>query len=155
MVTGARTLGAVSAPAGPVPRLFQSERSPAMPAVGLVFVPLIHDTSSIRTDPADVSGVASAMFGPVPSDQVYLVERITVASESTDPTSLRVYLGAVDPENIVEATGSGNSDVADEVQPVLVPGGQSLIFQWTGVTAGARSFARLQGQFGRYQQAAI
>ncbi len=154
MVTGARTAGSVSGPAGQPPRLF-TEVAVADRATGLIFVPAGYDTISLRSDPADVTGIVTATFGPVPGDQVVLVERITVASDSTAPTAVTVYLGSVDAGNVVDSTGEGNSAVADEVQPILVPSGQMLIFRWVGVTTGKRGFGRIQYRFGQYQQAQV
>lgn len=121
---------------------------------GLRFVPEIYDTVSLRSDAAGVTGKVEAVFGPVASDQVVMIERITVATDSSDPTTATVYLGEVDPGNVLDASPSGNSDVADEVQPILIPAGQRAVIQWVGMNPGTRGYCRLQYQQGRFVQEA-
>lgn len=94
----------------------------------------------------DGSGAAQIVFGP-PGMQVYwLVERIAVHSDSSSSSALGVYVGSVDalPQELVDYTGSGNNDAADENQPILVEPGQKLVLQWSGLSTGAKVYARIQ-----------
>ncbi len=148
MPIGRKSVGLVGGAIGSVPRLVTNGGGPLR---GQVFVSLGRDTQSARSEPAPGSGIVDALIGPVPTDQVWLVERIAVTSDSGAPTIASVYTGAVDSANLVDRTASGNADIADEVQPIFVAGGQLLIVRWVGMTAGARGTVRLQYQPGTYQ----
>jgi hypothetical protein len=55
-----------------------------------------------------------------------------------------MYTGAADDANLEDGTTSGNLDIADETQPIVVPGGVEFRIRWTGGTAGARAVGRVQ-----------
>lgn len=149
---GARTGGLANGPAGQVPRLVADQSSAPAAPIGQGFIASAHDTIAVRSDPVtDGSGVAVTSLGPVPTNEVWMVERIAIATTSLSPTTAKVYLGAVDPANIVDQTNNGDSDVADQVNPIIVPGGQSLIVRWTGVSPNTQGVARFQYKAGTYQ----
>lgn len=100
------------------------------------------------TDPRqaqfDAGGIAVVNFGPVQPGYQWRVERIAISSDSALASAFTLYLDSIDPTNIVESSPSGNSDIADETQPILVPEGSRLIGRWTGGTPGALASARIQ-----------
>lgn len=100
------------------------------------------------TDPrqaaANGAGVAQAVFGPVQPGYQWRVERIAISSDSALASAFTMYLETIDPTNIVESTPSGNNDIADETQPILVPEGSRLLAVWTGATPGALCSVRIQ-----------
>ncbi len=88
--------------------------------------------SDAKSDLADGSGVAEVTFGPAP--YLWLVTRMVVFNDGAASSNAFVYVGTVDPKNLKDLTGSGNLDVADEVNAIRVPPGASLIVRWTGAT---------------------
>jgi hypothetical protein len=96
------------------------------------------------TAPADASGVLEWLSSVVPAGQQWEVERISISTTSGAPTTAFVYVGDPVPRNLVDGSSSGNLDVADETQPIVVPGGQRLRIRWTGASLGAVGSARVQ-----------
>lgn len=94
--------------------------------------------------PAPASGVASVIFGPVPDNELWLLDRISVSCTSAAVTVCTLYLDLVDPQHALDYTPSGNYDIADEASPIQIPSSSSLIVQWTGASLGAVGSARTQ-----------
>lgn len=92
----------------------------------------------------DADGIADIVFGPPPSDAYWLVERIVVVSESSASTEARMFTGSADADNLEDGTASGNLDIADETQPIVVPGGVEFRIRWTGGTPDAQAVGRIQ-----------
>lgn len=135
-----------SGPSG-MPRL--AGQSEGRPATGLEFIASRYDTIANVSEPASVPGDARVTFGPVPLNEVWRVERIAINSDSVQPTIATIYLGSVDRRNQIDQTGSGNSDLADNINPILIPSGQLLIVDWKVASQGALCFARIQFWAGR------
>lgn len=76
---------------------------------------------------------------PVPAGFCWIVERVGYGCTSSTQTLATMYLDAVGPENIVDFTDLGNRSLADQFQPIYVPGGARLVVVWENVTlvAGA------------------
>lgn len=146
MPTGYRTVGVADGPTI-VPRLAdQPDRAGAL------------DVLDYRTAPvkgtADAGGTITATLQPVEGiGVVLLVDRIVVVTNSTSATTLSVYLGAVADENLVDFSPNGNIDVADETQPLFVPGSTPVTFVWRGASAGAVGTARVQYRVARFLRA--
>lgn len=79
-----------------------------------------------------------------------VVDRIFVRTNSSTATDMTAYLGDAKDENEVEFTASGNRDVADENQPILVPAGTPFTLRWTGCTPANDTvcIARVQYRLG-------
>ncbi len=92
----------------------------------------------------DAAGIADAVFGPPPADGYWLVERIVVVTTSAAATEARMYSGDVDDANLEDGTSTGNLDIADETQAIVVPGGTVFRIRWTGGTINARAVGRIQ-----------
>ncbi len=92
----------------------------------------------------DAAGVADIVFGPPPSDGYWLIERIVVVTNSAAATEARMFTGDADDANLEDGTSTGNLDIADETQPIVVPGGSEFRIRWTGGTVGARAVGRIQ-----------
>lgn len=92
----------------------------------------------------DATGVALVTFRRPPPGFFYLIERIAVSSTSALNTVASVYVGTVDPMNLIDFTQTGNGDIADEDSPILIGEQEDVLIQWTGGTPGAFVRARLQ-----------
>lgn len=101
-------------------------------------------TVSLRSQPADAGGVMEVRLAGDTQGALVLVDRIVVQTTSGTPTTARVFVGTTSDEDLVDFTGSGDIDVADEVQPILVPASRLFIIQWRGASAGAVGLARVQ-----------
>jgi hypothetical protein len=95
-------------------------------------------------------GIITATLRPgVGNGVLLLIDRIVVQTDSSTPTTCRFYLGEVADENLVEWTGSGDIDIADETQPLYVPGTSLLIAVWSGASANAVGTVRYQYRVAR------
>lgn len=91
-----------------------------------------------------VAGVATVAFGPVPDDELWLLDRITVSCTSSTVTVCTLYLDVIDPQHALDYTPAGNYDIADEASPIQIPATSQLLVVWTGASNGARASARTQ-----------
>jgi hypothetical protein len=103
-------------------------------------------THSLRSETAPGGGVVTLTFPQVADGQLWRIERITVTSTSAVPTSAVVYAGDIDATNVVDGTGAGNLDIADELSPIVLDSTLALTIQWAGVSLGAVCTARIQYQ---------
>lgn len=119
-----------------------------------------------NTAKVGIDGTASFATDPVPLGYYWRAERMTTVVSSTPdglplPTpsgaNLSVYKssnGTTRPIMYREGTASPGLDVADESQPIIVQGGLSLVFLWTGLTAGTYASISLQYALLRRQDGA-
>lgn len=96
-------------------------------------------------------GVCEVDFGPVPQDQLWLLERVVVSCTSPAATSCTLYADTIDPSRALDYTPAGNFDVSDEACPVQLETGTTLLVVWSGATNGARGTARIQYRILRRQ----
>lgn len=120
----------------------------------LEFVPIELIAASADSTVAAGGGNMTALF-QVPGDRVWKIERIAVSTTSTQPTAASVYVGNNDPDNLVDYTPSGNADVADETNPIVLGSGQVLRVRWTGASVGAVGTARIQGWAGALERVPV
>lgn len=97
----------------------------------------------IYSQPA-AGGLATASLPEVPYDELWLLDRIVVQSDSASATAAFLYLDQVDDRNVLDGTRVGNFDVADQAQPIQIPGSSRLLVQWQGASNGAVGIARVQ-----------
>lgn len=102
-----------------------------------------YSSEFLSSDPA-AGGLATVEFDQVPDSELWMLERASVFCDSETPTTFAFYLDQVDPARVLDYTNSGNSDVADESQPIQIPAGSILIGQWAGASAGAVGTVRVQ-----------
>lgn len=95
-------------------------------------------------------GRMQAVFDPVPSSQLWLVERIVVSSTSTAKTEARFYAGREEPVSLLDGTRSGNLDIADNSSPMQVTSSIALLVVWTGADDGSVGSVRIQGSVLQY-----
>lgn len=103
-------------------------------------------TAPLSSAPA-AGGLATVALPVCPNGKVYLVQRIGISTTSTQATTCSVYVGPpndLSPENLMDYSNNGNSDIADENSPILVPGGQTLTLQWSSMSAGSIGSSRVQ-----------
>lgn len=91
-----------------------------------------------------VGGVASVELPQVGGTEKWLVDHAVVSCTSSTPTQLRWYEGAAAPVALLDGSGSGNFDVGDWPQGMLVSPAQSLVARWTGASDGAVGTVRVQ-----------
>lgn len=92
----------------------------------------------------DAGGEAELVFGPAPYGSMWLIQSVTVVTDSALVTEARVYVGQRADVNLADATGAGNMAISDRAQPILVPGGSVCRIVWTGGAAGDRATAVIQ-----------
>jgi hypothetical protein len=80
----------------------------------------------------------------VPQDEIWMVERAVVKCNSTTATAAFFYVNDVDDRNYLDGTRVGNFDVCDNASPLMLRGGDRFLCQWSGASAGAIGWARLQ-----------
>lgn len=91
------------------------------------------------------AGIIDILFQPVQGvGNLLLIDRIVVQTDSTTPTAVAFYKGSVADMNLCEFSGSGDRDLADEFNPVYLPGTTLLIARWTGASALAHAIVRYQ-----------
>lgn len=100
---------------------------------------------ALVSEPA-AAGVCRVQHGPVPQDELWLVDRMVVSTDSTTATTASLYVDAIDPARMIDGSQSGNFDVADLAAAIQLAGGTILLCEWTRATAGARGTLRLQYQ---------
>lgn len=115
------------------------------PAFDFVIIDYLSDLT-VATRPATSTGILDAVFDVVETPYYWLVDRITVETNSSLPTALVVYAGDPAQRNVRDSTSSGNADVADESAPIVVPTGQHLHLRWTGASLGAVGTANMQAR---------
>lgn len=109
-----------------------------------------------NTAKVGIDGTASILTDAVPLGYYWRAERYTTVVSSspggapvTTPAAaaLAVYKtsdGAARPIKYRDGTAAPGLDVADNQQPITIPGGMSLLFQWTGLTAGTYASVSMQ-----------
>lgn len=100
---------------------------------------------TLTSEPA-AEGRALVQHGPVPQDELWLIDRMVVSSDSITDTSAGVYVDTVDPGRAIDGTTVGNFDVADLAAPIQLAGGVALVCAWDNAAAGAVGTLRLQYQ---------
>jgi hypothetical protein len=157
VATGARGLGAATGPSVG-PRLVPPGGAPWAPAdtpraAELRFVAVELIATAAVSGPA-AGGAMEAAF-QVPNDRVWRIERLAVSTTASQPTAAATYTGAASPENLVDYTPAGNGDIADETNPIVLPGGSVLRVRWTGANDGAVGTVHIQGWAGGLAQVAL
>lgn len=103
---------------------------------------------------ANTSGIATAVYGPVPEGYDWWVERYSVhCPTSAAVASVNVILGpvsqvaanaALDSSARADFTTTGKDLVGDAFSAIYVPAGYSLVIQWTAATSGDICIASVQ-----------
>lgn len=117
---------------------------PAAAAGGAQLQTIDYRRAALTSPAAGSDGLLTCTFdGPEPA-RLWLIERITVTTNSTTATACAVYAGPVADQNLIDSTYLGNGDVADEAAPALVESAQPVTVQWTGASAGSVGVVTLQ-----------
>jgi len=93
---------------------------------------------------ADSNGRAVVSTGPAKYGESWDVTLISVNTNSTLESQLRVYRGVESPSAQVLSTYSGNGDNAGG-GTITVPSQDKLVFIWTGCDVGSICTARIEG----------
>lgn len=98
----------------------------------------LHDYKQLAAESGPAAdGVMRVELPQLPQDELWLVHRIVVQSDSTTDTQARIYLDRPDPGRLVDGTRAGNFDVADMASPIQIPGSSVLVCEWSGASVGA------------------
>lgn len=111
----------------------------------------LHDYKQLGVSATRAAGIGAAKppllrceLPQLPHDELWLVHRMVVQTDSPTPTSARVYLNVTDPATLVDGTRAGNFDVADQASPIQVPGGSILICEWEDAEIGTTGSFNVQ-----------
>lgn len=99
-----------------------------------------------KTSPAaGANGICTVAFDPVPTGQLWLIDREVVSCTSAAATVVFVYVGSlpVRSSELRDSSSSGNLDIADNSAPLQVAGSLQLIYVWEGATPGAIATAAI------------
>lgn len=95
--------------------------------------------------PAGAAGTCFAQLPPVPTDELWFLDRYRVMSNSTTPTVAYLYSGTPDvDDNVEDGTLTGNFDVADNASPLALLPTEQLTVTWTGASLGTIGRFRTQ-----------
>jgi len=86
---------------------------------------------------ADAAGTCSISLGAVPTGSEWLIERLSVLSNSVLVSVFSLYRDQIVSLTRKTATPAGNDDVEDCSSPIWFPGGVNILAIWTGCTPGA------------------
>lgn len=98
---------------------------------------LIDYRATQRQSAPAVAGVAQLELEQLDADEMWLIDHAVVACTSSSATSVRLYAGAVSDVALIDGSASGNFDVADWPNGLLLPSSSNLIARWSGASAGA------------------
>jgi hypothetical protein len=99
----------------------------------------------LRTPVADSNGQMLVSLDQVPSDELWLVDRMRVSSDSVRRPEVTLYENDTEPNSVIDWTPAGRLDIADNSAPILLPAGTVLVIEWTGATPlSAVGYARVQ-----------
>lgn len=85
-------------------------------------------------------GVATVELVQLPDDEMWLVDRMVAQCDSTTDTAVRVTVGTL----LVDGSNTGNFDVSESPNGILVRSSTSLRAEWVGASAGAVADLTLQ-----------
>lgn len=96
-----------------------------------------------HTDPA-AGGACSLALPDVEANELWLIDHMVVACDSTTPTTLRLYNGREDPLGLLDGSDRGNFDVADWPTGLHLASTRFLLAVWSGASDGARGVLTVQ-----------
>ncbi|MDO8107155.1 hypothetical protein Q6348_08090 [Isoptericola sp. b441] len=88
-------------------------------------------TDAKVTGPA-IAGTATADFGQLPDNELWLIDHAVVFCDSAAATTVRWYAGDTIPSRLLDGSDSGNFDVGDWPAGLLIRPSQNLLVQWSG-----------------------
>lgn len=90
-----------------------------------------------RSDAFSAGGlVAEVRLGPRVYGETWLIKRITVATTSVADTTARVFLNSAIPQNLIDTTEQGNSDISDNSE-IELGTTENIIVRWNGGDPGS------------------
>jgi len=98
----------------------------------------------------DGSGNGRVVIGPVRSGASWIIQRLVVFIDGgvsvNSGAECQVYKGdTVNLVNLIDGTTRAGQDVAELPNPIVLMGGEKILFNFTGGTAGARATAAIHG----------
>lgn len=97
-----------------------------------------------RSGPA-AGGTAVVELAQLPDDELWLVDHMVAQCDSTTRTTMRLIVGSL----LMDGSSSGNFDVADWPNGLLVRSSTSLRAEWSGASNGATAEITLQARIFR------
>ena len=89
-------------------------------------------------------GTATVTLGPAGTWTGWKVQRVSVRL-SAGGGFAATYRNAINEASLIDATSRGDSDVADYIEPIVLPPGETIVVRWSGADPGARATAVLAG----------
>lgn len=116
--------------------------TPGIPAggVGLQLEGIFKQTEQA----VSVGGEARVIFGPVPANRMWLVQRYVISVTGSPGSVCSIYTDEIATSTLEDGTISGDLDVGEGEPSLIVASGSVLIFHWLGAGAGNTASARLQ-----------
>jgi hypothetical protein len=99
-----------------------------------------------KSSPPAAGGICEVAFDQLDPNERWFIDHAVISCDSTTPTVLRLYEGAVNPLYLLDGSGSGAFDVADWPGGLAVQPTRTLIARWTGASAGAIGTVTLQAR---------
>src|SRR5271157_1014757 len=112
-------------------------------AVGSAPVRSWRTNMPVASNPAGSDGICTAILGPVPSQQVWMVEWSRIKCDSSSPTALEMFKNTIDDLHSIDSiqaniTVSANDNVEYMPQPGIYLGeGETCIFVWSSASLAA------------------
>lgn len=118
------SLGAQSA--RPTPRVKQDDR------------PMFEGKQGV----ADAGGICRITFDGPRTGFFWFIDRISIEGGG----SFELFRGQDAPANRVDFTANGTDNIADQAQPIYIPGGTPVVAKFSGAGAGTVCTVNLQGR---------
>lgn len=99
-----------------------------------------------RSSPPAAGGIASVVFPPLDSAEMWLIDRAVASCDSSTPTKLRLYDGAAEVVRLLSGSDRGAYDEADYPGGLLLEPTSQVLAEWSDASAGAVGTIRLQVQ---------
>jgi hypothetical protein len=99
---------------------------------------------SYVSDPAGSDGIAVVELPQLPDNERWQLTHMVAACTSTASTQMRLYIDSPATTNLRDGTSTGNFDVADWPQGLMLPPGRTLYARWDGCSPGAVATLTLQ-----------
>lgn len=103
----------------------------------------IKQSAVVANSRAEISATA-------PQGAVWLIDRESVRASAGSGLTMLVYVGTESNENLVDGSGSGELDFADNNSPIIVQSGETIRFVWPSATNGVVVTVNAQYRVARY-----
>lgn len=108
---------------------------------------VLRDYVSLQLRSAAAAGGSTQVeFNQLDGTEMWVIDHAVVVCNSSTPTTVRWYAGAVADLAMLDGSSAGNFDVADWPAGLVIQPTSSLIVVWSGASAGAVGTVTLQAR---------